>query len=421
MELQRLWRPTSAGSPGGWQAPRARSSSHGDLTSTAAAVPPAAAGVSATCVRDDKRERRLQDHTEIWRRDLLPNFLPGSPPSRKMERLWRQGLPPRVRETLWPIAIGNVLRITPELYDIHKEQALEARRQLAEASEAAAPRNAMVTLSDQPQRSRAQGRRHERGTALIPFDLPRTFPTLVFFQEGGPMHDDCMRILEAYTFFRPDIGYVQGMTYLAAVLLLYLGPFAAFVGLCNLLNAPTLLGLYRLDQSAVQCRANVFNQLLVVQLPEVARTIDDAGLTPEMFLIEWFMTIYSKVLPIDVASVVWDLFLLDGEVVLYCTACALLRMSATALLEGNGADLEACARILGKDLRRRICDPDELLWHISEVKRRTPQHLLADIAGIAESEFGAGGAARRSLGSRPDAGGLGLTLATLGRSLGLPW
>jgi len=30
------------------------------------------------------------------------------------------------------------------------------------------------------------------------------------------------RILEAFTMYRPDIGYVQGMSYVAAVLLLFM-------------------------------------------------------------------------------------------------------------------------------------------------------------------------------------------------------
>lgn len=331
--------------------------------------------------REERRECRLKEHTEIWLKHLLPPFVPGSQPSRQMERLWRQGLPPRVREVLWPMAIGNVLRITPELFDIHRQQALDARR--ADAADAAAADVAAAEGHTKKMRS----------AKCIPLDLPRTFPTLAFFAEGGPLHEDCGRILEAYTFFRPDIGYVQGMSYLAAMLLLYLPLYPAFVGLCNLLNSPSVLGLYRLEPRAVECRARVFQQLCSAHLPAVARVIIEAGLTPEMFLIEWFMTLYSKCLAIDVASVVWDLFFLDGEVVLYCTALALLRMSEAALLgSGRGgagpADLEACARILGEDVRQRAGDPDEVLWHVHEVWRRAPSQLLAEIRSIENTEFG---------------------------------
>ncbi len=45
--------------------------------------------------------------------------------------------------------------------------------------------------------------------SLIEWDLPRTFPTLGFFHDGGPMHTGLERILLCYACFRPDIGYVQ--------------------------------------------------------------------------------------------------------------------------------------------------------------------------------------------------------------------
>ena len=54
-----------------------------------------------------------------------------------------------------------------------------------------------------------------------------------------------------------------------------------------------------------------------------------------MFLIDWFLTIFAKCLTVDVASVVWDLFLLDGEVVLYCTV-AILRILEDPLLHPDG-------------------------------------------------------------------------------------
>lgn len=328
--------------------------------------------------KEARRELRMQQHTNIWLNELLPQYVPGCRPAWRTQRMWRQGLPPRIREALWPVAIGNVLRITPELFDIYKQQALDARR-----VEDAAAADKLVTLAEH---TRGHGR--ERSTQCIPFDLPRTFPTLAFFSEGGPLHDDCARLLEAYTFYRPDIGYVQGMSFLAAMLLLYLPQYPAFVGLCNLLNSPSILGLYRLEPRAVDCRAKIFARLCSAQLPAVARAIDDAGLTPEMFLIEWFMTLYSKCLAIDVASVIWDLFLLDGEAVLYCAAIALLRICERDLLELEAGDLEGCNRVLGCELRARANDADELLWHISEVWRRSSAQLLDEIRGLEQAEFG---------------------------------
>jgi hypothetical protein len=81
----------------------------------------------------------------------------------------------------------------------------------------------------------------ENTVSLIPLDLPRTFPCLSFFQVGGPSHGPLGQVLEAYVCYRPDIGYVQGMSYLAAVMLLYMDTFPAFCCLANLLNSPILV------------------------------------------------------------------------------------------------------------------------------------------------------------------------------------
>ena len=63
----------------------------------------------------------------------------------------------------------------------------------------------------------------ERSILIIDTDIPRTFPKLGgIFQEEGIYHERLKRILEAFTMYRPDIGYVQGMSYVAATLLLYM-------------------------------------------------------------------------------------------------------------------------------------------------------------------------------------------------------
>lgn len=47
--------------------------------------------------------------------------------------------------------------------------------------------------------------------ALIEFDLPRTFPQLGFFHNGGPLQAPLDLILQCFAHYRPEIGYVQGM------------------------------------------------------------------------------------------------------------------------------------------------------------------------------------------------------------------
>eukprot|EP00438_Fugacium_kawagutii_P014640 Skav204509 [mRNA] locus=scaffold527:367080:369479:+ [translate_table: standard] len=49
-----------------------------------------------------------------------------------------------------------------------------------------------------------------------------------------------------------------------------------------------------------------------------------------------------------------------------------------------------CARSPPEELRSRVHDPDELLWHIEQVRRRTPQKICVEIRAIESTEFGIG-------------------------------
>mmetsp|Transcript_32955 Transcript_32955/g.24265 ORF Transcript_32955/g.24265 Transcript_32955/m.24265 type:complete len:84 (+) Transcript_32955:1225-1476(+) len=67
---------------------------------------------------------------------------------------------------------------------------------------------------------------------------------LGFFKPGGLYYDRLQRILEAFTILRPDIGYVQGMSYVAATLLLYMEEHLAFVLFSNMITKYPILPFY---------------------------------------------------------------------------------------------------------------------------------------------------------------------------------
>jgi len=83
-------------------------------------------------------------------------------------------------------------------------------------------------------------------------DVLRTFPELALFQHNGPITEHLTLVLQAYAFFRPDVGYVQGMSYLAAMLLIYLEPYLAFQCLANLVQRQFLRIQYRMDVTFIQ-------------------------------------------------------------------------------------------------------------------------------------------------------------------------
>ena len=85
----------------------------------------------------------------------------------------------------------------------------------------------------------------------IRLDVLRTFPSLCIFQENGPYHEQLLNVLGAYASYRPDVGYVQGMSFLTAVLLLNMDPADAFILLSNLLHQPCQRAFFRMDADMV--------------------------------------------------------------------------------------------------------------------------------------------------------------------------
>lgn len=110
------------------------------------------------------------------------------------------GIPQELREVVWFKLIGNIHQDYSTLYN----ELLDLRE----------------CVKDQDI--------YKKSEKLIDKDLHRTFTALDIFKPGNIFHEPLRNILTAFIVHRPDIGYVQGMSYLAGMLLMNLGEIKAF-------------------------------------------------------------------------------------------------------------------------------------------------------------------------------------------------
>ncbi|XP_014482475.1 PREDICTED: TBC1 domain family member 14-like isoform X1 [Dinoponera quadriceps] len=247
-----------------------------------------------------KEEERLAEDSNTWNVHVLPKF-ENVKNTKKVRDLWWRGLPPSVRGRVWKLAIPNNLNITPHLYNLCLDRAMSC------------PTNESL--------------------AAIRLDVSRTFPTLCVFQEGGPLSDSLQGILAAYAVYRPDVGYVQGMSFVGAVLSLNMEPPDAFACFANLLNHPCHRAAFTLDQKRMNIYYKVYSSALAHKLPKVFSHFTVAGLSPDLYLLDWLYTIYAKAMPLDVACRIWDVFLRDGDEFLFRTALGVLHLYQEELLK----------------------------------------------------------------------------------------
>ncbi|XP_043118651.1 TBC1 domain family member 12 [Puntigrus tetrazona] len=268
-----------------------------------------------------RQEENIANAMVIWNTEVLPNW-ESMRNTRRVRDLWWQGVPPSVRGKVWSLAIGNELNITPELYEIFLSRAKEKWRSFSETSSVNENEDCGVSLADR-----------ESSLDLIKLDISRTFPSLYIFQKGGPYHDILHSVLGAYTCYRPDVGYVQGMSFIAAVLILNLEEADAFIAFANLLNKPCQMAFFRVDHDLMLKYFAAFEVFFEENLPKLFQHFQNNSLTPDFYLIDWIFTLYSKSLPLDVACRVWDVFCRDGEEALFRTGLGILRLYQDVLLQ----------------------------------------------------------------------------------------
>lgn len=110
------------------------------------------------------------------------------------------------------------------------------------------------------------------------------------------------------------------MSFLAATLLLNLDVNDAFITFANLLNRPLLNAFFRLDHSKMDEFYASYEALLKSKLPRIHSHFQSLNLTPDLYLQEWIYTLYSRSLPLDLASRVWDVYCRDGDDIIFRTA-----------------------------------------------------------------------------------------------------
>jgi hypothetical protein len=224
------------------------------------------------------------------------------------------------------------------------------------AAAPAAPAAAPAPISTPPAKSSLQifvpggkllGR--EGTVSRIKVDLPRTFPQLAFFNPGGPLHERLRDVLQTFCFFRPDCGYVQGMSYLAAMLLLFLDTFEAFAALANIMAADSssLLQLYKMDSQHNTMAFGLFVDCLRKVLPKVARHFDAIDVLPDMFLLSWWMTLFAKYFPLEITARIWDRYLLtQGQHHIFRISLGILSACEDILLKSDFARvLQTCHKL----------------------------------------------------------------------------
>lgn len=156
----------------------------------------------------------------------------------------------------------------------------------------------------------------------IDTDVPRTPLVLL----DGVERSTLAAVLRAVAFRRPDVGYCQGMDYVAAIILRALreggesdedaAPRAFAMLACLLARDGMLRGLYTPGFPEVRRRSYALSTLLAATRPELSTHLETIGACVEVAAFApWLQTSFGyhagTALPYELVARAWDVFLVE--------------------------------------------------------------------------------------------------------------
>ncbi|XP_010928875.1 uncharacterized protein [Elaeis guineensis] len=214
-----------------------------------------------------------------------------------LKRLIRKGIPPVLRPKVWLSVSGAAKKrsTVPESYYDDLIRATEGK----------------VTPA----------------TRQIDHDLPRTFPCHPWL-DNPEGQASLRRVLVAYSFRDSDVGYCQGLNYVAALLLLVMKTEEdAFWMLAVLLENVLVNDCYTDNLSGCHVEQRVFKDLLAKKCPRIAAHLEAIEFDVSLVATEWFLCLFSKSLPSETTLRVWDVLFNEGAKVLFHVALAIFKVA----------------------------------------------------------------------------------------------
>lgn len=168
---------------------------------------------------------------------------------------------------------------------------------------------------------------HEKA---IKRDLTRTsFYTAVDAVSKG---EDLYNVIKAYSLFDPDVGYTQGMIFVAVPLIMNMTDSECFCLLVTMMKDYRLRDLFCPDMRGLHRQLYQFDRLLEQNSPLLYNHLVKQGIKSSMYASQWFLTFFAYKFPLDIVLRIYDIVITHGIEALLKFAVNLMLQNESKLL-----------------------------------------------------------------------------------------
>lgn len=170
-------------------------------------------------------------------------------------------------------------------------------------------------------------------------DLGRTFPSHPYFAAQLGRGQLCLfNVLKAYSVLDEEVGYCQGLSFVAGILLMHMREAEAFDMLRFILYTLQVRTQYKPDMQKLQTQFYMLSRLFHDYYKPVYEFLLECEISPTLYAAPWFLTLFASHFPIGFVARVLDMMFLQGMGVIFKVILLLLGSCQEELLASDGLE-----------------------------------------------------------------------------------
>ena len=229
------------------------------------------------------------------------------------------GFPHKYRKKMWKIFIGNDLSITKKMYIFYQKDLMKNVYDFGDM-DLRLRENTNVKFSED----------FNLNNILIDIIKSR----YIFLQAINEQNLDDDELLQKiynityiFNLIRSDIPYNKGIVLLAYLFLLVgYSEVKSFKCIMNLICSRNIYKFYIGDIDTINRYLDFFTKLLEKYAKNVYEHLNKLEIKPELYLIPWFEKLFIQSLDYDILLHVFDLYIINGEYILFQTAITIIKL-----------------------------------------------------------------------------------------------
>ena len=142
-------------------------------------------------------------------------------------------------------------------------------------------------------------------------DLHRTFPTSIIMKSQR-IQAKLKNVLRAFSNYEPDLKYFQGMNFIVGFLLYHCDENIAFWLFVSLFEEYDYREIFSKNFPGLKKHVDKVKSILEKYNPKLYNELAQAGVTYEIFMIEWLYSLFSSIIPLELQMSFYKGFYCEG-------------------------------------------------------------------------------------------------------------